>query len=168
MTADARPDQRDICREAGMDDLLRKPIRLEAFHDMVARWLAAGDSGLPSIDMERMRRAFGSDENIVSVIRAGITATRDALGRLPEVRERAAPGEVAGWVHHVLGGVNVYGPSTLAEEGERMELGLREGADVDLVAVDRFAAGVAGFVDGLDRLAATMAHSACISRTRRQ
>lgn len=158
MTADARADQREICLAAGMDDLLRKPIRLEAFHDMVARWLASAGTGLPSIDMERMRRAFGSDENIAQVMRAGVDATHEALARLPEVLDRANRAEVAGWIHHVLGGVNVFGPSAVAEEGERLELELREGANVDIVAVDRFAANVSKFVDGLDRLAKTMDH----------
>lgn len=156
MTADARPDQREICLAAGMDDLLRKPIRLEAFHDMVARWLATADTGLPSVDMVRMRRAFGSDENIVSVIRAGVDTTRDALARLPEVLDRAARDEVAGWIHHVLGGVNVFGYSAVGEEGERIELALREGGEVDIVAVDTFAAEVAKFGDGLERLVTTM------------
>ena len=158
MTADARADQREICLAAGMDDLLRKPIRLEAFHDMVARWLATAGASLPSIDMERMRRAFGSDENIVRVIRAGVGATREALGRLPEVLDRAGREEVAGWIHHVLGGVNVYGPSAVAEEGEQMELALREGGNVDIVAVDRFAANVSRFAEGLESLASKMEH----------
>ena len=155
MTADARADQREICLAAGMDDLLRKPIRLEAFHATVERWLAKTGPAVPAIDMERMRKAFGSDENIARVIRAGADTTREALSRLPEVLDRAAREEVAGWVHHVLGGVNVFGYSAVAEEGERLELALREGADVDIVAIDAFASRVAQFTDGLERLAAT-------------
>jgi two-component system sensor histidine kinase EvgS len=160
MTADARVDQRELCLAAGMDDLLRKPIRLKAFHAMVARWLeedAAPEAAVdPAIDMDRMRRAFGSDENIASVIRAGAEATREALGRLAPVIERGDREEVAGWIHHVLGGVNVFGASKVAQDGEQMELALREGREVDRDAVEAFANGVARFTDGLERVASRL------------
>ena len=153
MTADARADQRDLCLAAGMDDLLRKPIRLEAFHEAVERWLGRHDAPLPSLDMPRMRRAFGSDENVAQVIRAGVTTTRDALGRLAPVLERAEREETAGWIHHVLGGVNVFGTSDVGQQGERLELALRGGAPVDVEAVNRFAEAVREFNDGLERFA---------------
>ncbi|MDR6936208.1 transporter substrate-binding domain-containing protein [Luteibacter sp. 3190] len=156
MTADARADQREVCLDAGMDDLLRKPIRLDAFHLALTRWLTPVRDDVPSVDMERLRRAFGSDENIVSVIGAGVEATRAALARLPEVLDRADAGEVAGWIHHILGGINVFGHSDVGERGERMELALRDGGEVDLVAVDAFAADVATFADGLERLSRRM------------
>ncbi|WP_213948107.1 transporter substrate-binding domain-containing protein [Luteibacter sp. dw_328] len=156
MTADARADQRELCLAAGMDDLLRKPIRLEAFHDVVARWLEEGALAEPVIDMARLRRAFGSDENVASVIRAGVDATREALDRLPDVIERADRDEVAGWIHHVLGGVNVFGPSKVAVDGERMELALREGGDVDRDEVGVFAREVGGFTDGLELVASRL------------
>jgi two-component system, NarL family, sensor histidine kinase EvgS len=162
MTADARADQRERCMAAGMDDLLRKPLRLDAFHAAVARWLAVADgrvadeaavdeapvsSGL--IDMQRMRRAFGSDENIATVISAGVGATREALACFDEVMASGDAGAVAGWIHHVLGGVNVFGESAVAREGEALELALREGAPLDADAVRRFAVGVDDFTTKL-------------------
>jgi len=156
MTADARVDQRELCLAAGMDDLLRKPIRLEAFHAMVARWLEEEAAMEPSIDMDRLRRAFGSDENIASVIRAGVEATREALGRLAPVIERGDSEEVAGWIHHVLGGVNVFGASRVADDGERMELALREGGGVDRAEVEGFARDVQRFADGLEIVAKSL------------
>ncbi|HEY4292014.1 ATP-binding protein [Luteibacter sp.] len=153
MTADARSDQRERCLAAGMDDLLRKPIRLEAFHAAIERWLSHAGEERPLLDMDRMRRAFGSDEKVATVIRAGVGTTRDALRRLPSLLERADADELAGWIHHVLGGVNVFGTFAVGEEGERIELALREGGKVDLVALDAFAADVARFADDLERLA---------------
>ena len=156
MTADARSDQRERCLAAGMDDLLRKPIRLEAFHAAIERWLPPATDELPALDMERMRRAFGSDEKVAMVIRAGVATTRDALRRLPSLLEHADAYEVAGWIHHVLGGVNVFGSFAIAEEGERMEVALREGGKVDTVSLDAFAAAIARFADGLERRAALL------------
>jgi len=153
MTADARPDQRQVCLAAGMDDLLRKPIRLEAFHATVARWLAPDTSAEPLLDMERLRRAFGSDEAVAAVIRAGADTTRGALARLPDVLQRASAGDVADWVHHVLGGVNVFGYSAVGDHGERIEQALRDGAEVDRVALDAFAAELARFTDRLEHAA---------------
>ena len=192
MTADARAEQRELCRAAGMDDLLRKPIRLEAFHAAVARWLgdaglppaddrtvppngipglpvgtglsgvdaSAADEGVSDVDMGRMRRAFGSDENIASVIDAGVQATREALARLDAVAVHAEAEAVAGWIHHVLGGVHVFGHSPVGTRGEHMELALREGATVDNGALHDFAADVASFTDGLERLAIRLRQTA--------
>ncbi|MGE7139574.1 ATP-binding protein [Luteibacter sp. NPDC031894] len=159
MTADARADQRDRCLAAGMDDLLRKPIRLEGFHAAIERWLAPEVDDAVSIDMERMRRAFGSDDKVVAVMRAGVATTRDALHRLPAMLERGDADEVAGWIHHVLGGVNVFGSFAVGEEGERMELALREGGAVDRIMLDSFAAEIARFADGLERQAEAMSPS---------
>jgi two-component system, NarL family, sensor histidine kinase EvgS len=160
MTADARADQRERCLAAGMDDLLRKPLRLDAFHEAVARWLGGAVdattgigkedvSGAPPIDMARMRRAFGSDDNIATVMRAGVAATREALGRFDAVIAGGDTQAVAGWIHHVLGGVNVFGDSPVAAEGEALERALREGAVLDAEAVRRFAANVEAFADHL-------------------
>ncbi|MET0506238.1 MAG: transporter substrate-binding domain-containing protein [Luteibacter sp.] len=190
MTADARKDQREICLAAGMDDLLRKPIRLDGFHQTVAHWLAVAPSATPSaersaaggdasvtadvvagadgahqpfdrgevpdIDMERMRRAFGSDANVAAVIGAGVQATREALLGFDAVATRGLPDEVAGWIHHVLGGVNVFGRSDVGDRGEKMELALREGDAVDEVALRGFAADVARFADGLEAFASRL------------
>jgi two-component system sensor histidine kinase EvgS len=156
MTADARADQRERCLAAGMDDLLRKPIRLEAFHAAILRWLENDDLAAAPLDMARLRKAFGSDENVASVIRAGVSTTRDALGRFGPVVERGDADEVAGWIHHVLGGVNVFGQSAVAEAGERMELALREGASVDRASVEGFAQDVARFADALEKHANTL------------
>lgn len=40
MTANARPDDRDACIAAGMDDYLAKPVQIEHLRAMLATWLA--------------------------------------------------------------------------------------------------------------------------------
>jgi len=159
MTADARSDQRERCLAAGMDDLLRKPIRLDTFHAAIERWVALPDEASTELDMARMRRVFGSDDKVAMVLRAGVATTRDALRRLPSLLEHGDAEEVAGWLHHVLGGVNVFGHFAVGDRGERMELALREGGEVDPVALDAFAADVARFADGLERCAESLSAS---------
>ncbi|MCW2276793.1 ATP-binding protein [Heliophilum fasciatum] len=39
LTADASPKTRTLCLEAGMDDILHKPLRLEELHAMLEKWL---------------------------------------------------------------------------------------------------------------------------------
>jgi two-component system sensor histidine kinase EvgS len=49
--------------------------------------------------------------------------------------------------------VNVFGASAVADQGERLELALREGGDVDRSAVETFARDVAHFTDRLEAMA---------------
>jgi CheY-like chemotaxis protein len=41
ITADARDGTRERCLEAGMDDYLVKPIKLEDLRAMISRWVPA-------------------------------------------------------------------------------------------------------------------------------
>jgi two-component system sensor histidine kinase EvgS len=50
----------------------------------------------------------------------------------------------------------VFGASKVAEDGERMELALREGSEVDRDAVEAFAGDVARFTDGLEVVASRL------------
>ncbi|MBB3228994.1 two-component system sensor histidine kinase EvgS [Luteibacter sp. Sphag1AF] len=160
MTADARPDQDDACREAGMDDLLRKPVRLDAFHAAVARWLKADgvaaaneDAPAEAFDLPRLRRTFGGDTNVALVASHGAQATMDALSRFDDVLARGEPEELAGWVHHVLGGVNAFGTSHVATEGDALERSLRDTHVVDATRLRAYAQDVHGFADKLRALA---------------
>jgi two-component system, NarL family, sensor histidine kinase EvgS len=189
MTADARADQLSRCQAAGMDDLLRKPVRLEAFHDMLGRWLgppasgtaagtdvsdnaqppaavevrasaavhgtAAHDAASFTVDRQRLRKVFGSDENVALVIQAGLDTTQAALRGYDAALASGDPGRVADWIHHLLGGVNVFGDSWVAREGERLELALRDGGAIDTAALSRFVEGVRQFCRQLGEMTAS-------------
>ena len=49
MTANAYAEDRERCRQAGMDDYLAKPVRPEALRDMLQRYLpgGAGHTAIP-------------------------------------------------------------------------------------------------------------------------
>ncbi|MBX5460759.1 MAG: response regulator [Steroidobacteraceae bacterium] len=55
MTADALPNHRQACLEAGMDDFLPKPFGRQALHEMLCKWLAP-QSAAASVSTELAAR----------------------------------------------------------------------------------------------------------------
>ena len=44
MTSNAMPEDRRACLEAGMDDFLAKPVRLDDLAEVLSRWLPTGST----------------------------------------------------------------------------------------------------------------------------
>jgi PAS domain S-box-containing protein len=145
MTANAMPEDRRQCIEAGMDDYVSKPVRIKDLEAALERARRAATAP-PAVDpdcLEALRTV--PDEDGQSLLRGLIVAfTEDAPATVNELRaavERRDPGAGALLAHRLKGASGYFGAQRLVELCNEMER-----------------AGKAGHIDALpDLLAETQA-----------
>ncbi len=156
-SANALPEERARCREAGMDELLVKPARLEQLRAVLENFLpsamdnsmrlqtgqqAAVQSLSPprTLDLEILRQVIPDESGQASVlrdfqshIRADLVILLDALksGELPQVESTA---------HRMKGASRMVGAVRMATACAVLEQAAR---DKDLTALDRTSAELA-------------------------
>jgi CheY-like chemotaxis protein len=142
MTASAMHGDKDACLEAGMDDYLSKPVRLDDFRAMVAKWGSTPAPSLknngeakpgetsPSVDLRRLEEVSSGDKVVFREIAslflreaaAQIASMQDALN----VRDAR---ELRRLAHSTAGASATCGANTLRRllreletDGARSEL----------------------------------------------
>src|SRR5262249_20186768 len=74
LTASARPEDRQLCLEAGMDDFLSKPVRAEEIRYAMQKWL--NRSRASASDIENVAESSAAEESPINM------ATLHALSKL--------------------------------------------------------------------------------------
>jgi CheY-like chemotaxis protein len=135
MTANAMEGDRDRCLEAGMDDYVAKPVRMEQLRDTLLRWYVRGEStpseskvsadGGPSpvLDLDQLRQSGGEDREFTLQILDEYLTTLDR--RLDMIDQSAGAGDMASLRFHAHGlkGVSrTIGAATLGEILEEIEM----------------------------------------------
>lgn len=124
-TADTTGDQRERCREAGIDECLGKPLGLEALAAALAPALPATLKATPV-------RAHDSPEALLSLAGGCVTSARrlrdSLLQALAQDYQRlqgltTASPELDDVVHRVKGGARIVGAAGLVDRCEAMERG---------------------------------------------
>lgn len=144
-TANAQPEEKVRCIEAGMDDCLFKPIRLV---DLSA-WLASRFSGesteviakpvTTEIDLSGLQKYTGADnELIVELLRDLAVANRDDRERLLQEHANGNYPGLQDLAHRIKGGAQMVRAQNLFDCCERLERACAEG-DAALIdaAVDQ-------------------------------
>ncbi|NAX17646.1 ATP-binding protein, partial [Vibrio sp. V22_P2S10T140] len=116
MTADILNDQKQRCLDAGMNDLLGKPIRLNDIISMFEDWGIISRDGLK---MDTLINTFGNRSALFSFLQASVSSLCDALAMPVTSSERAD------WVHRQAGTIAILGFTELAEYGWCIEVQLR-------------------------------------------
>jgi CheY-like chemotaxis protein/nitrogen-specific signal transduction histidine kinase/HPt (histidine-containing phosphotransfer) domain-containing protein len=141
MTASAMQGDREKCLEAGMDDYIAKPIRLEDVRAIIERWApkagraapvqAPGTTsaqnsrangrqetatgGPPPVDMERLLEfTDGSPDNLRELIALFLTQTTEQLEQLEAAVTAGAAADVRRLAHSCAGASSTCGMRRLA------------------------------------------------------
>ncbi len=125
ITANAFASDRDDCLSAGMDDYIAKPLQIEQFSEVLARWLRKSGVGAPlgaaapKLDAAAVESAVessrgGFDPGALVRLRAiQVPGQPDIVQKVVAIFLDAAPGKGAA-IEHALGRGDLATASTLA------------------------------------------------------
>jgi PAS domain S-box-containing protein len=152
VTAHAMEEARKKCLEAGMDDYLSKPVRVEALAAVLERWVPGAQETAEArveesfaVDLLANMRKFAgnavSPDLVIEVIELFLD---DAPARLETMREGLAGAEantIGKAAHALKGGCHYVGATKMAELCNELEdlsrAGVVEGMEAHLSALER-------------------------------
>jgi two-component system sensor histidine kinase EvgS len=167
LTASALAEDRQRCREAGMDDLLAKPVALATLRQALRRWLPSDDAdddpfvaSAPSVDANApaaaptraaIVRRFGSEHVAGVLIDSMRQATTEDLRRGLEAREQGDSNTVVEVLHRIVGGLGTLGAETLAAQARALMQQIQaQGTAASAADITAFEHALQGYLDSLD------------------
>jgi CheY-like chemotaxis protein len=150
-TAMALPDEVRKCGEAGMDDVVFKPVELGSLLEKMRHWLPLAGGGAAveqpcspapgrqsidgPVDIRLLEETWGSDvDNIRAILAAYARSAREDYGALRDAfagRDAQGLMQVA---HRMLGASKIVGAHALAESCELVNATAREGGWPNITA----------------------------------
>jgi two-component system sensor histidine kinase EvgS len=166
LTASALAEDRQRCREAGMDDLLAKPVALATLRQALRRWLPSDDAdddpfaAAPSVDANvpaaaptraAIVRRFGSEHVAAVLIDSMRQATTEDLRRGLEAREQGDSNTAVEVLHRIVGGLGTLGAETLAAQARALMQQIQaQGTAASAADITAFEHALQGYLDSLD------------------
>jgi len=133
-TANAQPEEKLRCIEAGMDDCLFKPIRLVDLSAWLAQRFPGETQSSQEIDLSGLRQFTGADDELISQLLHDLAVTnrtdREQLLRISSSADYPALGDLA---HRIKGGAQMVRAQNLVDCCEQLEQACSQG-DASLIA----------------------------------
>ncbi|MGE8248750.1 MAG: ATP-binding protein, partial [Stenotrophomonas bentonitica] len=158
LTASAMEGDLQRCREAGMDDLLAKPVALGALRQALLQCLPDGDGPLAGAeqapgaddappDRAALVRRFGSEHVAGVLIESLCTASAEDLVKLQAALDAQAGPALVNVLHRLVGGLATLGADALALQARSlMERVDDEGVAAHAEAVSAFDAALRAYL----------------------
>ncbi len=141
-TANAMPAEADACRDAGMDELLVKPLALPQLKEVLTKWLhtdsqaaahgegvqgAAQDTGNVPVDLTQLDHIAADEAQKSTILSALLTQSRSDLSDLKAALEKGDVPATVRIAHRMKGASRMVGANELASASEAMELAGKQG-----------------------------------------
>lgn len=160
LTASALAEDLQRCREAGMDDLLAKPVALATLRQVLLRWLpgheetpVAVPQATPSGAMPTRTaivQRFGSEHVAGVMIESMRSTTEEDLRRAQAARAQGDSDTVGEVLHRIVGGLGTLGAGVLVEQARSLmqQVGVH-GVDACGEELERFDAALRTYLASL-------------------
>lgn len=169
LTASVLDDDARRCREAGMDEVLAKPLSLATLRAALLRWLpqaqgqtfaepvaeAVADDGMALPDLAALQQRFGSRAVAEQLRDSLLQASEDDLAAVQRALQAGDRAAAALHLHRQAGGLGAVGAGALAGQANALVERLQDATETDPVPL--FAA-VTAFVAGLQQQLQRLAH----------
>ena len=127
MTADTSQHSRHECREAGMNDVVIKPLRRDILLGKVAEWIRS-HAAAPALDWPRAVHEFGGDaEQVRKLASSFVENVRTQLGKMKSALDAGALDVVRFEAHAIRGGAGNLAADDMAVAAARVENAAAEG-----------------------------------------
>ncbi|ALA80767.1 transporter substrate-binding domain-containing protein [Stenotrophomonas maltophilia] len=169
LTASVLDDDARRCREAGMDEVLAKPLSLATLRAALLRWLpqaqgqtfaepeteAVADDGMALPDLAALQQRFGSRAVAEQLRDSLLQASEEDLAAVQRALQAGDRAAAALHLHRQAGGLGAVGAGVLAGQANALVERLQDATETDPAPL--FAA-VAAFVARLQQQLQRLAH----------
>ncbi len=141
LTADAMKGTDQLCRDAGMDDYLTKPIDRDRLSEVVNRYLAPSatpaQSPIAPVDWERLMLTADNDRDFAGeLVQLFIESGDSVLRNIRDALERGDMAAVGRAAHSLKGSSANMCASLASEAAARLESAARTGAAEDVAKLE--------------------------------
>lgn len=157
-TANAQPEEKVRCLEAGMDDCLFKPIGLHDLRTALARGTLNTDQPLPpasvtdaaaAIDLSGLRQMSGDDPAMIDDLLLQLAASNaEDMARLQELHAKGHALGLLELAHRIKGGANMVRARQLVRGCELLEAACQGS---DSAALEQAVQGLGAAMQRLDQ-----------------
>ncbi len=140
LTANAMADDRTRCLDAGCDDYLPKPIRVEQLMHTLSRYLKAAPSdqqgaGMPDTidESQRLRSSLAGNEKLRSVLDRFVARLPERVREMQDMVRDHEMDNLARVVHQMKGAAGGYGFPEITAAASRAEQSIKRSDDVESI-----------------------------------